>query len=139
MLSKMRKQLFFRRTALGENMKFRTAAVLAFAAFTLPTALAQEQPAPSRNNQGPAPRPVAPVTIKQLRDNVYAALGGVGGVSGVIVGDKGVIVVDAKQTPDSAAQTIARIGEITPKPVTTIILTGNGGEGIPGLAAYPVG
>jgi hypothetical protein len=89
---------------------------------------AAEQPA------RPAPRPVAPVTIKQLRDNVYAALGGAGGVSGVVVGDKGVIVIDAKQTPDSASQTIARIGEITPKPVTTIILTGNGGEGIPGLA-----
>jgi len=94
---------------------------------------ASEQPA------RPAPRPVEPVTIKQLRDNVYAALGGAGGVSGVVVGDKGVIVIDAKQTPDSAAQTIARIGEITPKPVTTIILTGNGGEGIPGLAAYPAG
>jgi cyclase len=94
---------------------------------------AAEQPA------RPAPRPVAPVTIKQLRDNVYAALGGAGGVSGVVVGDKGVIVIDAKQTPDSASQTIARIGEITPKPVTTIILTGNGGEGIPGLAAYPTG
>jgi len=94
---------------------------------------ATEQPA------RPAPRPVAPVTIKQLRDNVYAALGGAGGVSGVVVGDKGVIVIDAKQTPDSASQTIARIGEITLKPVTTIILTGNGGEGIPGLAAYPTG
>jgi len=115
-------------------MKFKTAAVLAFTAFAVPAALAQEPPAPAR-----APRPVAPVAIKQLRDNVYAALGGAGGVSGVIVGDKGVIVVDAKQTPDSAAQTIARIGEITPKPVTTIILTGNGGEGIPGLAAYPAG
>jgi len=120
-------------------MKFKMITILAFAAFALPAALAQEQPAPSPNNQGPAPRPVTPVTIKQLRDNVYAALGGAGGVSGVIVGDKGVIVVDAKQTPNSAAQTIARIGEITPKPVTTIILTGNGGEGIPGLAAYPAG
>jgi glyoxylase-like metal-dependent hydrolase (beta-lactamase superfamily II) len=96
------------------------------------------RPAPEQPAR-PAPRPVAPVTIKQLRDNVYAALGGAGGVSGVVVGDKGVIVIDAKQTPDSATQTIARIGEITPKPVTTIILTGNGGEGIPGLAAYPAG
>jgi len=105
-------------------------------ACTLPSLAAMAQTAPAAS---PGPRPVPPVTIKQLRDNVYAALGGAGGVSGVVVGDKGVIVIDAKQTPDSAAQTIARIGEITPKPVTTIILTGNGGEGIPGLAAYPSG
>ena len=99
-----------------------------------PTAAQPGEGAPAR-----AARPVPPVTIKLLRDNVYAALGGAGGVSGVIVGEKGVVVIDAKQTPDSAAQTIARIGEVTPKPVTTIILTGNGGEGIPGLAAYPAG
>ena len=101
-------------------------------------ALAQTGP-----GAGPAPaqfpRPVAPVVIKQLRDNVYVALGGAGGVSGVIVGDKGVIVINAKQTPDSATQTIARISEITAKPVTSIILTGSGGEDIPGLAAFPAG
>jgi glyoxylase-like metal-dependent hydrolase (beta-lactamase superfamily II) len=121
---------------------------LLVATCALPTVSAVAQ-----NDQGPPPaavqpaegaaaraaRPIAPVTIKQLRDNVYAALGGAGGVSGVVVGDKGVIVIDAKQTPDSATQTIARIGEITPKPVTTIILTGNGGEGVPGLEAYPAG
>ena len=112
----------------------RSTALVALAICALPvaSAFAQEQ-------ARPAPRPVAPVTLKQLRDNVYEAIGGVGGVTGVVVGDKGVVVIDAKQTPDSAAQVIARIGEITPKPVTTIILTGNGGEGIPGLAAYPAG
>lgn len=111
--------------------------VLAIGAVPIGSAFAQA----SQGNEAarPASRPIAPVTIKQLRDNVYAALGGAGGVSGVVIGDKGVIVIDAKQTQDSAAQTIARIGEITPKPVTTIILTGNGGEGIPGLAAYPAG
>lgn len=120
-------------------MKPNVLAFLILAIGTAPFGSAMAQPAPANEAARPAPRPVAPVTIKQLRDNVYAALGGAGGVSGVVVGDKGVIVIDAKQTPDSAAQTIARIGEITPKPVTTIILTGNGGEGIPGLAAYPAG
>jgi len=110
-------------------MKATVFLVLSIFALPLRSALAQEGAiAPAR----PATRPVAPVTIKLLRENVYAALGGAGGVSGVIVGDKGVIVIDAKQTPDSATQTIARIGEITSKPVTTIVLTGNGGEGIPG-------
>ena len=118
-------------------MKRNIIAFLTLAMVAVPFGTALAQAGAGNEAARPAPRPVAPVTIKQLRDNVYAALGGAGGVSGVVIGDKGVIVIDAKQTQDSAAQTIARIGEITPKPVSTIILTGNGGEGIPGLAAYP--
>jgi cyclase len=122
-----------------ESLKPNIPAFLFLALGAVPLGSALAQPGQANDAARPVPRPVAPVTVKQLRDNVYAVLGGAGGVSGVVVGDKGVIVIDAKQTPDSAAQTIARIGEITPKPVTTIILTGNGGEGIPGLAAYPTG
>lgn len=55
-------------------------------ACALPAFAAMAQTAPAA-----APRPVAPVTIKQLRDNVYAALGGAGGVSGVVVGDKALV------------------------------------------------
>ena len=44
-----------------------------------------------------APTP-APLMVHQLKPNVYWIEGG-GGNSGVIVGDKGVIVVDAKTTP----------------------------------------
>ena len=50
---------------------------------------------PKRSGCGGYPQAVVPVTIKQLHDNVYAALGGVGGVSGAVVGDKDVIVIDA--------------------------------------------
>jgi cyclase len=121
------------------SVKPNVLAFLVLAVGAVPFGAALAQDGSGNDAARPAPRPVAPVTIKQLRDNVYVALGGAGGVSGIVVGDKGVIVIDAKQTPDSAAQTIARIGEITPKPVTTIILTGNGGEGIPGLEAYPAG
>ncbi len=42
--------------------------------------------------QGPAPMPLM---VHQMKPNVYWVEGG-GGNSGVIVGDKGVIVVDAK-------------------------------------------
>ena len=40
-------------------------------------------------------QPAAPFVVHQLKPNVYWVEGG-GGNSGVIVGDKGVIVVDAK-------------------------------------------
>jgi len=70
--------------------------------------------------QGPAP---APLMVHQLKPNVYWVEGG-GGDSGVIIGDKGVIVVDAK---------------ITSKPVTTVILTHSDGDHVNGLASFPAG
>jgi glyoxylase-like metal-dependent hydrolase (beta-lactamase superfamily II) len=108
--------------------------VLVATAFAFHGAVAQQVPAPAG-----APRAPAPLAVKLIRDNVYWAAGGVGGNSGIIVGDKGVVVIDAKQTPDTAKEMIGKIGEITPKPITDIILTGYGGEGIPGLAAFPGG
>jgi cyclase len=113
-------------------MKYRLAACVMMASLA-PQAMAQT-PAPA------AARPAPPqLAIKLIRDNVYWAPGGVGGNSGVIVGDEGVVVIDAKQTPDTAKEMIAKIGQITPKPITDIILTGYGGEGIPGLAAFAAG
>lgn len=43
--------------------------------------------------------------------------------SGVVVGDEGVLVVDAQATPDMARDVIARIRAVTDKPVTHVVLT----------------
>src|SRR5580698_7546938 len=85
--------------------------------------------------QAPAP---APFMVHQLKPDVYWVEGG-GGNSGVIVGDKGVIVVDAKTTPAGGKELLADIAKITPKPVTTVILTHSDGDHINGLAAFPSG
>ena len=85
--------------------------------------------------QAPA---AAPFTTHQLKPNVYWIEGG-GGNSGVIVGDKGVIVVDAKTTLDGGKELLADIAKITPKPVTTVILTHSDGDHVNGLAAFPAG
>jgi len=85
--------------------------------------------------QGPAP---APLVVHQLRPNVYWIEGG-GGNSGVIVGDKGVIVVDAKTTAAQGKELLDDIAKITPKPVTTVILTHSDGEHVNGLASFPTG
>jgi glyoxylase-like metal-dependent hydrolase (beta-lactamase superfamily II) len=82
--------------------------------------------------------PAAPFTTHQLKPNVYWIEGG-GGNSGVIVGDKGVIVVDAKTTLDGGKELLADIAKITPKPVTTVILTHSDGDHVNGLAAFPTG
>ena len=85
--------------------------------------------------QGPAP---APLMVHQLKPNVYWIEGG-GGNSGVIIGDKGVIVVDAKTTPAAGKELLDDIAKITPKPVTTVILTHSDGDHVNGLASFPAG
>lgn len=85
--------------------------------------------------QGPAP---APLMAHQLKPNVYWVEGG-GGNSGVIIGDKGVIVIDAKTTPAGGKELLENIAKITPKPVTTVILTHSDGDHVNGLASFPAG
>jgi len=80
----------------------------------------------------------APFTVHQLKPNVYWVEGG-GGNSGVIVGDKGVIVVDAKTSAAGGKELLDDIAKITPKPVTTVILTHSDGDHVNGLASFPAG
>ena len=86
---------------------------------------------------GQAP-PSAPFITHQLKPNVYWIEGG-GGNSTVIVGTKGVIVVDAKTTKEGGQELLDDIAKITPKPVTTVILTHSDGDHVNGLAAFPAG
>src|SRR5262247_3180693 len=92
---------------------------------------AAQQPA-----QAPAP---PPITMKQLKPNVWAALGGAGGNVTIIVGQTGVIVVDAKQTEPGAKDLLAEIAKVTPKPVKTAIITHSDGDHVNGLVAFPAG
>jgi glyoxylase-like metal-dependent hydrolase (beta-lactamase superfamily II) len=85
--------------------------------------------------QGPAPMPLM---VHQMKPNVYWVEGG-GGNSGVIVGDKGVIVVDAKTSAAGGKQLLDEIAKITPKPVTTVFLTHSDGDHVNGLASFPKG
>jgi len=76
--------------------------------------------------------------VHQLASNVYWVEGG-GGNSGVVVGDKGVIVVDAKTTPAGGKELLDDIAKITPKPVTAVIVTHSDGDHVNGLASFPKG
>src|SRR5580658_3708636 len=103
--------------------------------FGLAAAAASIALAALANAQGPAP---APFKVHDLKPDVYWVEGG-GGNSGVIVGDKGVIVVDAKTTPAGGKELLDNIAKITPKPVTTVILTHSDGDHVNGLASFPAG
>jgi glyoxylase-like metal-dependent hydrolase (beta-lactamase superfamily II) len=80
----------------------------------------------------------APFVTHQLKPNIYWIEGG-GGNSTVIVGPNGVIVVDAKTTKAGGQELLDDIAKITPKPVTTVILTHSDGDHVNGLAAFPAG
>ena len=84
----------------------------------------------------PAP---PPITMKMLKPDVWAGIGGAGGNSTIIIGKTGVIVVDAKQTEAGAKDLLAEIAKITPKPVTTAIITHSDGDHVNGLVAFPAG
>ena len=56
--------------------------------------------------------------------------------TGVIVGDKGVMIVDAQATPLMAQDVIARIHEVTPLPVTHILLSHYHAVRVFGASAY---
>jgi glyoxylase-like metal-dependent hydrolase (beta-lactamase superfamily II) len=80
----------------------------------------------------------APLLVHPVRGNVSWVEGG-GGNSGVIVGNKGVIVIDAKITPAAGKELLDDIAKITPEPVTTVILTHSDRDHVNGLAAFPTG
>src|SRR5215831_19265267 len=86
-----------------------------------------------------APQAPPPITMKMLKPDVWAGLGGAGGNSTIIIGKTGVIVVDAKQTEAGAKDLLAQIAKITPKPVTTAIITHSDGDHVNGLVAFPAG
>src|SRR5438046_8438609 len=84
-----------------------------------------------------APPAPPPITMKMLKPDVWAGIGGAGGNSTIIIGKTGVIVVDAKQTEAGAKDLLAEIAKITPKPVTTAIITHSDGDHVNGLVAFP--
>jgi len=84
------------------------------------------------------PAAAAPFVTHQLKPNVYWIEGG-GGNSGVIVGDKGVIVIDAKTSAAGGKELLEDVAKITPKPVTTVIETHSDADHINGLVSFPAG
>ena len=90
---------------------------------------------PQVSAQAPAP----PLTVKPLSGGVYWTEGGDGGNTGFIIGKDGVIVIDAKTSPDSAKEMLADIAKLTPEPVTHVILTHSDADHVNGLAGFPKG
>lgn len=79
-----------------------------------------------------------PFMTHQVNDHVYWVEGG-GGNTGVIIGKTGVIVVDTKTNPAGGTEFIGDVAKITPKPITTVILTHSDNDHVGGLPSFPKG
>jgi cyclase len=89
----------------------------------------------AQGGQGAGPS----LSVMQLRDGVYFVEPSAGGNAGFIVGSQGVIVFDTTTSPALGKLLLAEIAKVTPKPVTTVILSHSDGDHVSGLASFPSG
>ncbi len=98
----------------------------AFIAIVTGPLLAQERPGPTK------------LVPHKIAANVYWVEGGRSN-TGFIVGTSGVVVIDAQTSDEAAHVAVAEIARITPKPVTTVIITHGDPDHVGGLPGYPAG
>jgi cyclase len=111
----------------------KTSGLLGLGIAALAGLISVATPVKSQQQQPP------PLVVNQLKPDVYWTQGGSGGNTGFVIGNKGVIVIDAKMTADSAKEMLAAIAKVTPKPVTHVILTHSDPDHVNGLAGFPMG
>ena len=85
--------------------------------------------------QQPAADAPKVVTVEKVKDNLFVLRGG-GGNTAVLVMASGVAVVDAKN-PGWGQPILAKIKELTPKPVTLLINTHTHGDHVSGNVEFP--
>src|SRR5213595_2298162 len=76
------------------------------------------------------------ITFAEIGPDLYAFTAEGDPNSGVIVGDDGVMVVDAQATPVMARQVIDRVAKVTDKPIKYVLLTHYHAVRVLGAAAY---
>jgi glyoxylase-like metal-dependent hydrolase (beta-lactamase superfamily II) len=93
----------------------------------------QAQPAqPPQYQQQPAP-----IALEKIADNIYQVKGGSGANCGVVIGEKEIMVVDAKMSEESAKQMLAEIAKISPVPVRVLAFTHSDGDHVNGITGFP--
>ena len=75
------------------------------------------------------------VGVEKLKDNLFVLTGG-GGNTTVFVQSNGITVVDTKN-PGWGAPILAKIKELSPKPITTVINTHTHGDHVSGNVEFP--
>ncbi len=117
--------------------RFFTYAILCLLLFGLFTTVRAQQ-AISLQSQPPK-QEVLPVSVQNVKGNIYQVKGGMGANTGFFVGEKEVLIIDAKMTEDAAEQMIAEIKKLTPNPIRDITLTHSDVDHVNGLVGFPQG
>jgi glyoxylase-like metal-dependent hydrolase (beta-lactamase superfamily II) len=76
------------------------------------------------------------ITFARLSENAYAYTAEGDPNSGVVVGDDGVLVVDAQATPAMARDVVRHIGTVTDKPIKYVVLSHYHAVRVLGASAY---
>jgi len=87
----------------------------------------------------PPRQEVLPVSVQNVRGNICQVKGGMGANTGFFIGEKEVLIIDAKMTEDAAKQMIAEIKTLTPNPIRYVTLTHSDGDHVNGLVGFPQG
>jgi glyoxylase-like metal-dependent hydrolase (beta-lactamase superfamily II) len=76
------------------------------------------------------------ITFARLSDNAYAYTAEGDPNSGVVIGDDGVMVIDAQATPAMAEDVIRRVRTVTDKPIKYVVLSHYHAVRVLGASAY---
>ncbi len=79
----------------------------------------------------------ASVTFNRVSDRIYSVDGGSGALTGVIIGDECVLIVDAKMDETSQKAVFAEIGRLTNKPVKYLVNTHGDADHVSGNRYFP--
>lgn len=82
-------------------------------------------------------RETSPVSLEKISENIYQILGGSGANGGVIIGENGILVIDAKMDKESVEQSLEAIREISDKPLRYLVNTHSDGDHIMGNRYFP--
>jgi cyclase len=85
-----------------------------------------------------AQTPTPTVTTQKLTDNIYTVTG-MPARTGFVVGDKGVLVIDANMNAEGTKLMLAEIAKVTSLPVTKLILTHSDSDHVYGMVGLPKG
>jgi glyoxylase-like metal-dependent hydrolase (beta-lactamase superfamily II) len=95
--------------------------------------------APAQQQTSPQRQAPPPISVQNIKGNIFQVKGGAGANTGFFVADKEVVVIDAKMTEEAAKQMLAEIRKVTPNQVTKIVLTHSDGDHVNGLVGFPAG
>jgi len=79
----------------------------------------------------------SPVKLELISGNLYEILEGRGSRGAAYIGDKGILVVDAKMNQESVDQTISELQKISDKPILYLVNTHSDGDHINGNMYFP--